>query len=106
MRSPQRSFVPVRSIAALVLLGIIACTAIGCGPYYGDGFGYGYPAYGYAPPLWGGWGYSPSFVVHHPWEEHYYGGGHHTFFYDGGGGFHGGHGGGGFYGGGHGDGRH
>jgi hypothetical protein len=99
VRSQQkRSFVSVCSIGALILLGIVACTASGCFPVYGGG--YGYPEYGYAPYWgWWGWGY-PGFRVHHPWEEHH-GDGHHTEFYHGGGvgheaggGFHGGGGGG------------
>ena len=102
MRSQQkRSFVPVRSIGALILLGIVACAASGCFPVY-DGYGYrGYPSYGYAP-YWGWWGGGyPEFAVHHPWEGHH-DDGHHTEFYHGGGvgheaggGFHGGGGGGG-----------
>ena len=104
MRSKGKHFSAGRSIGALILLGMLACAASGCGPYY-DGYGYGgYPAYGYAPYSWGwgGWGYRPGFVVHHPWEGHYGSIGHHTEFYHGGGavghaggdGFHGGGGGG------------
>ncbi len=99
----QRYLTLRRSIAAFVLLGLIACAMSGCVPAYGYS---DYPQYGYAPYSygWGNvWGYNPGFVVNHPWEEHH-GFGHHTQFYNGGGfghggGFHGG-GGGGFHGGG------
>jgi hypothetical protein len=86
MRSKQRSFVPVRSIGALILLGMVACAASGCFPVYeGYGYGDGYPSYGYAPYWgWGGWGY-PGFGIHHPWEGHH-DGGHHREFYHGDGG--------------------
>lgn len=96
MRSKQRHYIRGRSIAALIVLGMVASAASGCGPYYG-GYG-GYPAYGYAP-YWGwGGGYNRDFIVRHPWEEHH-GDGHHTEFghstvgHEGGGG-HGGGGGG------------
>lgn len=87
-----------RSIAALILFAALALAASGCAPDYGY---YGYPSCGYAPYSygWGGWGYDPVFVTHHPWEDHWSGGGHHTEFYHGGGAFVG-HEGGGFHGGG------
>jgi hypothetical protein len=107
VRRQRRYCIPSRSIAALILLGIVACAASGCGPDYGYA---GYPGYGYAPYSygWGGYRYHPDFDVHHSWENHWGGGGHHTEFYHGGGavigheggGFHGG-GGGGHGGGGH-----
>jgi hypothetical protein len=102
MRAEQRRFIGRRSIAALILLGMLACAASGC--WDGYDYGGGYPAYGYAPYSWGWGGYSPGFAVGHPWEGHWGGEGHHTSFYHagGGGGFHGGgHGGGGHGGGGH-----
>ncbi|HZC46590.1 MAG TPA: hypothetical protein VE243_08940, partial [Candidatus Acidoferrum sp.] len=86
---------------ALILLGVLACAASGCGPSYDYA---GYPSYGYAPYSYGWGGYDPVFVTHHRWEDHSGYGGHHTEFYhgggerEGGGGFHGG--GGGFHGGG------
>ena len=99
MSSSHRYWNTSRSIAALILIGVIAFAAAGCGPDYGYA---GYPGYGYAPYSYG-WGnryyYDPNFVVHHPWEEHHdYG--HHTEFYHGGGGAYVGHEGGGFHGGG------
>jgi hypothetical protein len=114
MRPQRRYWISSRSVAALILLGMIACAASGCGPDYGYS---GYPGYGYAPYSYG-WGdryyYNPDFNVHHSWEDHWGGGGHHTEFYhggggsfvghEGGGGFHGG-GGGGFHGGGGGGGH-
>jgi hypothetical protein len=127
---PQSNrFVRGLSLAAIVLTATVSAFVLsGCGPTYDYP---GYPSYGYAPYSWGWgntWGYDPTFVVHHPWEDHY-DVGHHTTFYHtpvghevggyhgggavhsealhgGGGGFHGGgaaHGGGG---GGHGDGHH
>jgi hypothetical protein len=114
MSSSHRYWNTSRSIAALLLLGLIAFAASGCGPDYGYS---GYPGYGYAPYSygWGGYGYNPVFVEHHSWEEHHdYG--HHTEFYHGGGGAFVGHEGGGFHaggggfhgggGGGHGGGGH
>src|SRR5258708_24572856 len=64
MSSSHRYWNTSRSIAALILLGVIAFTAAGCGPDYGYS---GYPGDGYAPYSYG-WGnryyYSPNFVVH------------------------------------------
>jgi hypothetical protein len=119
MRARYRRRIPGRSIGMLIIVGVLGlalCSLSGCAPVYGYP---DYPSYGYAPYSWGWgntWGYDPTFVVHHPWEEHY-GVGHHTEFYHtevghvGGGGFHGGGGephGGGFHGGGepHGGGGH
>src|SRR6202041_835403 len=50
---PQRQYwTSIRSIAALILLGMVACATSGCGPDYGYA---GYPGYGYAPYSYG-WG--------------------------------------------------
>ena len=100
VRPQRRYWISIRSVAALILLGMVACVASGCGPDYGYA---GYPGYGYAPYSYG-WGdryyYNPDFNVHHSWENHWGGDGHHTEFYHGGGGYVG-HEGGGFHGGGH-----
>jgi hypothetical protein len=58
-------------ITVIFLVCVLAVCASGCGPSYD--YGYGYPAYGYAP-YWGGFrGGESRFEVHHPWEDHGYG---------------------------------
>ena len=103
------SFIRGLTLSGLIIVLTVASGLFlsGCGPVYDYP---DYPHYGYAPYSWGWgntWGYEPTFVVHHPWEDHY-DVGHHTYFYrtPAGhevGGFHGGeavHGGGGYHGGG------
>jgi hypothetical protein len=122
---PQPSFIRGLSFSAVVLALALAFGLFvsGCGPVYGYP---DYPSYGYAPYSYGwgnSWGYEPTFVVHHPWEDHYDVGHHETFYHTpvapvghevgsyGGGAVHGeavhgGGGGGHAGGGGHGDGHH
>ena len=58
---------------------------LGCfGPDYGPSYGRliaGYSPYSYGWPVYA-YGYTPTFVVHHPWEEHH-ANGHPGYFYHG-----------------------
>jgi hypothetical protein len=72
------------SIRAIVVLTLLA----GVGGCYGPDYAstYGYPTYGYSPYSYGfpvyARGYTPNFVVHHPWEEHHEVGHHEIFFHE------------------------
>ena len=70
------------SVQTFLILSLV-CELLGCfGPDYGPSYGYpiaGYSPYSYGWPVYAH-GYTPTFVVHHPWEEHH-ANGHPGYFY-------------------------
>jgi hypothetical protein len=72
-----------RGIQVILVISML-CGLGGCfGPDYGPTYGYpmtGYAPYSYGLPVYAR-GYTPSFTVHHPWEEHHAHGHNVTFFH-------------------------